>query len=40
MSTQENYDDLDFDPVALREKYRLERDKKTTRRWQRAIHRS
>ena len=27
MSTQENYDDLDFDPVALREKYRLEREK-------------
>lgn len=28
MSTQENYDDLDFDPVALREKYRLEREKR------------
>jgi len=28
MSTQENYDDLDFDPVALRKKYRLEREKR------------
>ena len=28
MSTQENFDDLDFDPVALREKYRLEREKR------------
>jgi cyclohexanone monooxygenase len=28
MSTQENYDDLDFDPVALREKYRIEREKR------------
>jgi len=28
MSTQENFDDLNFDPVALREKYRLEREKR------------